>query len=181
MKLSLSPVRTTSDLAPEYKDSPIADLFRFHDKRAAGNSYSHAPLLIVTCMDRRIALNTPPGYAYVVRTAGANTRSVLFNIDYAVAVAKVEAIALIGHNDCAMTRVKDQRTEFEQGMLTTQDWAADKASRTYDNGCEWFGIDDAVVSTWKETHALRKRYPNTPVAPLYYLVKDGRLVQIVAE
>ncbi len=181
MKLKLAPVRTLSDLRPEYQQTPIADLFRYHGEGAPGRSYARPPLVLLTCMDWRITVRVPESFAYVLRTAGANVESVLFNIDYAVAVLGVEAIALVGHDDCAMTAVHEHRRAFESGLVREQGWSAEKAAQAFESGASWFGLESAMAGVWSSAEALRKRYPKRLVAPLYYQVKEGRLVQVVAE
>jgi len=178
MSVRLVPVRTESDLAEEYRRSPIADLFRHHGERAPVRSYERPPLVIVTCMDSRISLRLPETFAFVLRTAGANVESVLFNLDFAVAVAGVEGLAIIGHDDCAMTAVGRSREAFESGLVRGQGWTPERAASAYESGVSWFGIESARESVWASAQALRKRYPRLLVAPLFYRVGDGRLEMV---
>jgi carbonic anhydrase len=179
MTLTLVPVRSDVDLLEPYRQGPVAALFRYHERGAAPRTYPRPPLLVVTCMDWRIHLRMPPTFAYVIRTAGANVTSVLFNVDFAVSVVGVEAIALVAHDDCAMAAVRERRPEFERGLVAGQGWTREDAGEAFEAGVSWFAIDDPVSSAWSSAQALRKRYPNVVVAPLHYRVEDGRLTLVV--
>jgi carbonic anhydrase len=178
--MALERVRVTNadDVLPEYRGTPIAEFFGYHAMGWPDRSYAHAELLIVTCMDCRIGLRIPRTFAYVLRTAGASARCVEFNVEFAVAVAGVPAIAVIGHDDCAMTKVRGKKDEFVRGLASCTGCSSDDAAGSFDAGVDRFAIDDAVGFAVEEAERLAARFPQVVVAPLFYDVRTGEVTQI---
>jgi carbonic anhydrase len=178
MAAELIQVRDVGDLLPAYRETPIAEFFGYHELGWPARTYAHAKLLIVTCMDCRVGLGIPRTFAYVLRTAGASVGCVEFNVEFAVAVAGVPAIAIIGHSDCAMTKVLGQRDDFVNGLVSKTGCSTGDAGERYEDGVAKFAIDDAVEFTLSECARLASRFPDVVVAPLYYDVRTGAVAQI---
>jgi carbonic anhydrase len=177
---SLVPLHSRQDLLPEYENTPIAEMFGFHALGWPERTYAHPQLVIVTCMDARVGLKLPRTFAYVLQTAGARIRPVRFGMDYAISVAGVRAVALIGHDDCAMTKVTSHRDPFVKGLCGLGGVDAETAGESYDEGVETFAIEDTVEYALDAAARLRERYPGVIVAPLHYRVRDGHILQIRA-
>jgi carbonic anhydrase len=178
MDLKLVPVKTVEDVLPRYRETPIGELFQYHAFGWPERTYAQAPLLVVACMDCRVRLRMPRTFAYSIRTAGARVGPVAFDVDYAVAVAGVQAIAVVGHDDCAMTGVTGKRTEFVGG-LETKGWSRDDAGRHFDQAAGDHALQSSREAIWDEARRLEERYGGLLVAPLYALVRDGGVAQIV--
>ena len=83
---------------------PIALLLESHNEGRSFPPLAKPELLLVTCMDPRIALRLPENFAFVLRTGGANPDPVEPYLVYALARSGVRTVALVGHTDCAMSR-----------------------------------------------------------------------------
>jgi carbonic anhydrase len=71
-------------------------------------------LAVLTCIDSRIEplamLGLHPGDAKILRNAGARvTTDVLRTLTAAVHFLNVSRVALVGHTDCAMSRLSDEQ------------------------------------------------------------------------
>jgi len=178
--LDLIPVQESSDILPAYRGTPLAGLLAAHNLGAPPPVQEHAELLVITCMDYRVILEIPEYSAFVLRVAGANAESVAFNVSFAVSVAGVKAIAVIGHDDCAMQSVASRRETFISGLRHRCHWTRDLAETHFDEGAERFAIRDPAEATWHQAQRLRRQYPGVHVAPLFFQVEDGMLLQIVS-
>ncbi len=175
---TLLPVRNQDDCLPEYRNTPVEELLAYHNLRRPYRNYSQAAILIGTCMDYRIALRVPDKFAYILRAAGANLRGMEFMVSYAVAIGGVQAICLIGHDECGMVDVLARRDAFVSGLVETGGWerkAAEGHFARLSAGCE---VRDSGEFVRGEARRLRERYPRVTVAPLFYRVCDGLLYQI---
>src|SRR5512135_2079146 len=90
-------VKTTEDIFPEYRDTPVGYLLEYHNLHRQFDTYLKAQILIGMCMDNRKHLRIPDNFAYIIRAGGANLRYSEFKVSYAIAVGNVRCIALLGH------------------------------------------------------------------------------------
>jgi carbonic anhydrase len=172
------PVNYPSDILPEYRDTPVGLLLEYHNLERARGSARSRQLLIGMCMDSRKTLRIPNGFAYVVRTAGANMRDNEFRISYAIAIGGVRTIALIAHTDCGMKRVAELHDEFIHGLVDHAGWEAERAERLFAEGVPKFAISDEVDFVMEEAARLRTLYPKINAVPLLYRVEDDLLYQL---
>lgn len=172
------PYTVARDLLPRYRNTPIEDLLAYHNLGVEERTYDTAELVVAMCMDHRKRLRVPDRFAYVVRTAGVYLDGLEFQLSFAIAIGGVRAIALIGHDDCGMSRLTGLEQEFVDGLVERAGWTREDAVHHYRASVEAFAIDDPVYSTARQAHSLAERYPGVPVAPLLYKVGDGRLYQI---
>ncbi len=177
MNPQLYPVNTEQDIFPQWRDTPIGDLLRYHNLDAPHRPYTRAELLIGMCMDNRKHMRMPDNFSFILRTGGARLDRVQFKISFAIAVGGVRAVAVFGHDDCGMITIRDRREEFVSGLVSLG-WLRADAEAHFDDNVEKFAIDDPIQSTLTQVRRLRERFPSLPVAPLFYSVKDGRLYQI---
>ena len=172
------PVNYPADILPEYRDTPVGLLLEYHNLgRALGSSRSPR-LLIGLCMDSRKSLRIPNGFAFVLRTAGANMRDNEFRISYSIAVGGVRTIVLIAHTDCGMKHVASRHDEFVDGLVEHAGWDRERAERLFAEGVPKFGIRDEVEFVMEEAARLRDLYPAITVVPLLYRVEDDLLYQL---
>lgn len=175
---TLVPVTSPEDVLAAYRGTEIEDFLLAHNLNRPIATSGSATSLIMTCMDPRIDLHLPVNFAFVVRTAGAATEPVLSNIAFAVAMAGVTSISVMGHTDCAMTRVNDAKDAFAQTLTSRESVSAQDAGTLVKDLDETFKVDDPVASTWAAAEALADMFPSCLVAPLLYQVEDHAIVQI---
>lgn len=172
-------VRKAGDILPAYRGTPIERLLRWQNLgEDVGPRRAKAELLIGMCMDNRKVMRTPENYAFVLRTGGANLRRMEFKVSFAVAIGRVKAIALIGHDHCGMLGLPKRRKEFVDGLVENGGWDREAAEEHFDAWVATFDVNDTAEFIAEEAERLRRRYPRLIVAPLLYSVGTGRLAQI---
>ncbi len=174
------PVAYRSDILPEYEGTPVGRLLEYHNLGRAMGSAQTPELLIGMCMDSRKALRIPRGFAFMLRTAGADMRDNEFRISYAIAVGGVRTIVLIAHTDCGMARGARLHDRFVHGLVEHAGWDAARAERHFAESVPKFAITDEVDFVVREAERLRGLYPRITVVPLLYRVEDDLLYQIRA-
>ncbi|MCE1187917.1 MAG: carbonic anhydrase [Ignavibacteria bacterium] len=162
----------------QYLNTPIADLLEYHNMNKPFPQYSSARLLIGMCMDNRKHLHIPENFAYIIRSGGANLRYSEFKVSFAIAVGGVQAIALIGHNNCGMVNLASKRESFISGLVENAGWKRELAEEHFLHYAPLFEIGNEADFILSETKRLRTRYPNILVAPMMYKVEDNRLYLI---
>jgi carbonic anhydrase len=176
----LLPVNRAEDILPAWRDTPIGDLLRYHNFGEPLRAHASASLVIGMCMDNRKIMRMPDNFAFVLRAGGANFRRAEFKLSYAIAVGGARAIALIGHDQCGMVGLHTQRERFVSGLVDHAGWTRDDAELHFEQWAPFFEIGDAARFVASEAARLQLRYPRIPVAPLMYLLGDGRLYQVAA-
>ena len=178
MKPALIVAQKRDDILLDFRGTPIADLLAYHNMHELHRKYSRPELLVGMCMDNRKHLRIPVNFAYIIRTAGANLRGLEFQISYAVAVGGVRAIALIGHDQCAMTDLAGRREPFVAGLTEGAGWSRRVAEAHFDEHAPRSEIGDPAQFVRSQALHLRRQYPRLVVAPLMYRLKDQMLLQI---
>ncbi len=178
----LVPVLEASDVVDEHRGTPVEDLLLAQN---LGRPFPVGPaptLFIATCIDSRIRLSLPPGAAFELRSAGVNLgRPALFQVAFAVSVARLRHVALVSHDDCAMKRLPHVRRAFVEGLVENTDWDEASAEAFFnENAARWHRIDP-IGAVVLHAHELRGRFPSVSFATLHYTVGDGQLAQIVED
>ena len=173
----LIPFDAPEDLLPAWRGTPIQTLLEYQNLGRDHGHHTRAEILIGTCMDFRILLKIPRSFAFVIRAAGANLRRLDYQVSVAVAVGRVRHIALIGHDDCAMTGIAHRREEFIAELIA-QGWSPEEATSHFDDNVSDHVIEDSPAFVVEDAQRLRQRYQGVVVAPLLYTVADGRLRQL---
>lgn len=168
-------VRTPEDIPLVYRDTPIKDLFAYHNLNHPFDAYSRAQLLIGMCMDNRKHLQIPDNFAFIIRAGGANLRYSEFKVSYAIAVGGVKFIALIGHSQCGMVNLNERRELFIQGLVDNAGWKRELAEEHFEKFAPMFEIGNEMDFVLSEAKRLRLQYPKIQVAPLFYRVEDNLL------
>ncbi len=176
----LRSISTLDDIPSLYRDTPIGRLLEYHNLARPLDAYTRAQLLIGMCMDNRKHLRLPDNFAYIIRAGGANLRYSEFKVSYAIGVGGVEAIALLGHNQCGMVNLAARRDVFVQGLIDHAGWSREQAEEHFAHYAPLFEIDNEIDFVMSEAQRLRRRYPKVQVAPLLYRVEDNRLY-VIAE
>ncbi|MBC8509182.1 MAG: carbonic anhydrase [Chloroflexi bacterium] len=171
-------VSTVDDIYPEYRDTPIGILLKYHNLNYPLMDYTQAKLLIGMCMDNRKRLRIPDNFAYIIRSGGANLRYSEFKVSYAIAVGGVKAIALIGHNNCGMVNLVARKEQFLQGLIEKAGWDRVRAEEHFMHFAPMFEIGNEIDFVLSETKRLRLQYPGIQVAPMLYRIEDNLLYLI---
>jgi carbonic anhydrase len=174
-------VNSVQDILPEYKNTAISLLLEYHNLNRTFKNYDQAQILIGMCMDNRKNLWVPENFAFVIRSGGANLFFHEFQVSYAIGVGGVKCIALIGHNHCGMERLEEQKEEFIAGLVHNAGWKPENATSHFENLSPFFETGNTIEFLLCEVDRLRKRYPKVKVAPLYFHVETGKILQIVPE
>ncbi len=181
MTPTILPVKSVADILLPYRGTPIGLLLEYHNLARPLDVHGEAKLLVGMCMDNRTSLRVPDNFAYILRSGGANLQRLEFKVSFAIAVGGVRALALIGHDDCRMVGLARRRDTFIRGLVENAGWTAEEAAAHFDGHAGAFEIGDAAGFVLEQARTLRRRYPKVLVAPLYYLVGDGRLCHIREE
>lgn len=168
-------VKSKEDILPQYRDTPVELLFEYHNLNRNQESYEKAQLLVGMCMDNRKHLHIPDNFAFIIRAGGANLRYSEFKVSYAIAVGKVNHIAIIGHNHCAMVNLVSRKDEFINGLTELAGWDKENAEQHFNQFAPMYEIGSEIDFVLSETVRLRRRYPKIIIAPLLYLVEDNKL------
>ncbi|MBI3194294.1 MAG: carbonic anhydrase [Ignavibacteriae bacterium] len=171
----LVPVKTSDDIYPMYRETPIGHLLQYHNLGRAYEEYSKAELLVGMCMDNRKQLHIPDNFAFIIRTGGANLRYSEFKVSFAVAVGGVSAVALIGHTHCGMVNLIANKELFVKGLVERAGWQPDSAEEHFYHYAPMFEIGNEIDFVLSEAKRIRMRYPKILVAPMLYRVEDNLL------
>lgn len=171
--LTLHSIDTREDIPDALLGTPIERLFSYQNLGQEEQLYhSGLELLIIKCMDYRVKLALPEGFAHVIRTGGGYARNELFYINYALQQGGIKAIAVISHNDCVMAkhRLQDQETYNHQGIESISVDAPSIAKTA----------QKEIAFAYAEAHFLSDEYRNLPieVVPMLYDLHSKRLYLI---
>ena len=172
----LLPINSKDDIPTNWRNTPFEDFIGIHNFDSPIESSDNPRLLIVSCIEFRFSLRIPSGFSYVIRTPGGrltNLPGAEFAMAYILAKG-VRHIALVGHNDCGMTKVFES-TQKLQNALMEQGWDATRAQTFIDSHSSKFAIDDEIDSLKDEFNNLRKDFQNIEIAPLFASLKSNRL------
>ncbi len=171
-------VKDEMDIPEGYRNTPIARLILHHNLRLPPESYNNAEMLVLMCMDNRQALRLPHNFAFFVRNSGGTLNGVSFSISFAVAVGRIQHVAVIGHSDCMMVDLESRSAEFVRGLSECGGWERAVAESYFLYSCVLFKKKDAVDSVITEAKLIRSQYPGIVVAPLFYSLEDDLLYLI---
>ncbi len=171
-------ITNESDIPPELCDTPIGMLLRYHNLQEPFQSYTQARLLIGMCMDNRKHLLIPDNFAYIIRAGGANLRHSEFKVSYALSMANIQHIAVIGHNNCGMVDLHERREEFIKGLVDTAGWTTEHAAAHFDKYAPDSEIGNAIDFAISEAKRLEEAYPKITAVPMHYLVEDNKIYLI---
>ena len=184
MTVALTAVHHETDILPAYRGTPVADLLRFHNLQANGKEtsrYARPAILIATCLEQGAALRIPDGFAISLHTAAASLKRDPFKVSWAIGVAGVSAIAIVAHDDCRLTELRDHREQFVVQMIEAAGWERPAAEQHFDHWSDLFAVDNPAEFAAAEAARLQNRYPKILVAPLLYQSASGSLQQVIVE
>ena len=165
----------TDQIPAEWRGTPIGLLLEYQNLQRPLDAYARAALLVGMCMDHRKHLRIPDQFAYIIRAGGGNLRYSEFKVSFAIAIGGVRHIALIGHNNCGMVNLMQQRQPFIDGLVEHAGWDREFAEQHFTQFAPMFEIGNEIDFLLSEAKRLRQRYPKIAVAPLFYQVETNRL------
>ncbi len=168
-------IKSVGDIPEIYRNTPLGLLLEYHNLNRTFDSYASAQLLIGMCMDNRKYIHIPENFSFIIRSGGANLRTSIFKISYAISVGGIRHIALIGHDQCGMVNLMSKKEQFIQGMIDGAGWSREWAEEHFLQWAPIFEIENEVDFVRSEARRLQERYPKIMVAPLLYKVKQNRL------
>jgi carbonic anhydrase len=174
-------INSINDISPEYKDTPIGLLLKYHNLNVEFEEYTSAQLLIGMCMDNRKHLHMPDNFAFIIRSGGANLRYSEFKVSFAIAVGGVKHIALLAHSNCGMVNLISKKKQFIEKLSENGGWTIEQAEEHFNNYAPMFEINNEIDFALSETKRLRQRYPKAQIAPMYYKLEDNMLYMIKEE
>lgn len=182
MTAALKPVRTEADILPDYLGTAVADLLRFQNLgQQAARKYAKPEILIATCLEQTAPLRLPEGFGVLLHTAAANLKRDPFKVSWAIGVAGVSAIAIVGHDDCRLVELREHREQFVVQMIESAGWERPAAEQHFDHWSDLFEVDNPVDFVVAEAARLQSRYPKIVIAPLLYQTSTGSLQQVIVE
>lgn len=181
MTAALTPVLNETDILPAYRSTPVGDLLRYQNLGTTARTYARPELLIATCLEQRAALRVPEGFAISLHTAAASLKRDPFKVSWAIGVAGVSAIAIVGHDDCRLVDLHRHREQFVVQMIEAAGWERPAAEQHFDHWSDLFEVENPVEFVAAEAARLQSRYPKILVAPLLYQSASGTLQQVVSE
>ena len=181
MTVTVANVGNDADILPAYRGTPIGELLRYQNLGAATRKYERPALLIATCLEQEAALRIPAGFAISLHTAAANLKRDPFKVSWAIGVAGVSAIAIVGHDDCRLMDLRSQREQFVVQMIEAAGWERPAAEQHFDHWSDLFEVDSPLEFVATEAARLQSRYPKILVAPLLFQSGTGNLQQVVTE
>jgi carbonic anhydrase len=171
-------IQKEEDVPKDFQGTPVGDLLQYHNLKIPHKICQDAELLIGMCIDNRKTLNIPENFAYIIRAGGANLQYSKFEVSYAVGVAGVQHIALIGHTQCGMVNLESKKEEFIEGLREYAGWDPKMAEEHFAKYSPMYEIGNEIDFILSETRRLSERYPKVKVAPLLYRVEDNLLYWI---
>jgi len=164
-----------NDIPAPLQNTAVGRLLAYHNLGHAFQHHDWPELLVVTCMDFRVNLRIPEGFAFVIRVAGARIRQRDFNVSFAIGVGGVTSIAVIGHTDCGMVNLASREEQFVAGLGERAGWESEAAHSHFAGSAQVYEIGSETDSAVNVARRLRETYKKILVAPLVYRVEDKLL------
>jgi carbonic anhydrase len=168
-------VKDPARLPATLRGTPVEQLMAFHNLGDTSDPGDKASLLIVTCMDPRVHLRIPPGFAFVLRTGGGNLQRLGFPVSFAIGVGGVRAVALIGHDDCGLSGLAANREPLISGVREASGCDRAIAQEYFDESSSAWDIGYPTDFLLSQARQLRMEYPGVIVTSLFFRLSDQQL------
>lgn len=169
----LKPLLSAENIPERWRGTPIDSLIQSHNFDVPIESTGVPQLLVATCIEFRFQPRVPSFYAYEIRRASGRVLGAEFTVTYALAKG-VKHMALIGHNDCGMTKVAEN-ANLMIDTLVAQEWPRDEAERYVQSRGPRHAISDEVDALRDEYVRLRRLFRHLEIAPLFAALGNERL------
>ena len=173
-KDQLMSIETASDIPEEWRHTPIEALIRSENFGQPIPELVQSPQLLITaCIEFRYALPIPRMYAYVIRRASGRLNGSEFSMAYVLAQG-VRHLALIGHNDCGMTKVKEAKPRLIDALVE-QGWNRERAEDFINGQAARHQMKDELDGLRREYSRLKRLFKNLVIAPMFVDLADTHL------
>ncbi len=169
----LRSIDSVSDIPMEWRNTPIEKFIRAENFGEKIEGSGTPELLIATCIEFRYALPIPRMFAYVLRRASGRLIGSEFSLAYILS-AGVAHICLVGHNDCGMTKVEENKQRMIQALVD-QGWYPDRASEFINMQASRHQMKDELDGLEWEYKRLRRLFKIVEIAPLFVDLSDTQL------
>lgn len=174
----LKAVNSLSDIPPNLRNTPFAELLRYHNLGEPLKTHKTARLLVCMCMDNRKQLLLPDNFAFILRTGGGNIRYSEFKLSFAIGIGGVKHIVMTAHDNCGMANLISKRGDFIKGLMKNAGWTRKKALEYFMAYAPLFEIGNEIDFVISEAKRLNFKYPKVKVLPMFYSIEDGKLYLI---
>ena len=174
----LKSVSSVADIPAGMRNTPFAELLRYHNLGEPFKTYKSARLLACMCMDNRKQLRLPDNFAFILRTGGGNVRNGEFKLSFAIGIGGVRHIVMIAHDNCGMANLVSKREDFVKGLVKNAGWTKQKALEYFAAYAPLFEIGDEIDFVVSEARRLNFKYPKVRILPMFYSISDGKLYLI---
>lgn len=162
-----------ADVPQRWHNTPVNALIAAQNFNHPVTPVGTPQILIATCIDFRLMPKVPPAYAYVIRVATGRLIGLEFALTYGIAEG-VKHVALIGHDDCGMTKIS-QHGPLMIDVLVDQGWDRERAEEYVASQAGRHEIEDEVEALKKEFFRLKRLFKKVEFAPLFASVDTGEL------
>jgi len=168
------------DVLAEYRGTPVESLILAQNVGQLYEAPAETDFVVATCIDPRVRLALPEGAAFLVRSAGVNVKNEGdFLFGYMTSMMGIRTIALIAHEDCAMTRILDDRQAFVERLSERSGADPESIGAYFDRHAEFWHVPDEIDVVRAYAQKIQANVgPEVVVAPLFYSL-DERLHQVV--
>jgi carbonic anhydrase len=165
-------VNSQQDIPTGWQGTPIESIIMAQNFGWPIQASGGPELLIATCIEFRYALPVPRMYAYVIRRASGRVIGSEFSVGYTLAQG-VKFLAMIGHNDCGMSKVHDKAPDVVNAFVE-QGWRREVAEEYVRKHAARHAISDELQALRDEYIRLRNIFPKLVIAPLFVCLHDCR-------
>lgn len=169
----LAPIEQESDIPERWRGTPIETLILSHNFGQSIEVTGEPHLLIATCIEFRYQPKVPSSFAYMTRRASGRLVGAEFSIAYTLAKG-VRHLALVGHNDCGMTKV-DANKDKMVDALVEQGWYRDRAEDFVSVNASRYAIPDELQALRREYNRLRRLFRKVEIAPLFLSLANQKI------
>jgi carbonic anhydrase len=166
-------IPSSEDIPTIWRGTPIENLILAENFRRPIPATGQPQMLIATCIEFRYSLPIPSMYAYVIRRASGRLIGSEFSLAYILSRG-VEWCALIGHNDCGMTKV-DENIPQMIDALVREGWDRERADEYVNYQARRYTIHDELEALEREYYRLKRLFKRMKIAPLFVCLSDTKL------
>lgn len=165
-------IDSSQDIPVEWQNTPLSSLIMAQNFGWPIQGSGKVELLIATCIEFRYALPVPRMYAYVIRRASGRVIGSEFSVGYTLSQG-VKFLAMIGHNDCGMSKVYERAPLVVQAFMD-QGWSREAAEQYVQKQAARHAIPDELDALRGEYIRIRELFPKLIVAPLFVCLHDSK-------
>lgn len=169
----LSPIEAACDIPDRWKGTPVETLILSQNFGNEIKPSGIPELVIATCIEFRYQPRVPSEFAYIMRRASGRLNGSEFSLAYTMAKG-VKHLALVGHNDCGMTKVAENKQAMIDALVD-QGWYKDRAEDYVTVNASRYAITDELDSLKNEYFRLRRLFPKLEIAPLFISLATSKL------